>query len=87
MTRLIHLLILENRYPFEPPLATFLTPIWHPNVDGAGRICLDLLRGPPTGNWRPTVSLMALLASIRLLLGEPNPDDPLVPEAVLSGAE
>ncbi|ROL23531.1 Ubiquitin-conjugating enzyme E2 T, partial [Anabarilius grahami] len=35
------------RYPFEPPKTRFLTPICHPNIDNAGRICLDALILPP----------------------------------------
>jgi ubiquitin-protein ligase len=31
---------LPARYPFQPPVATVLTPIWHPNVFPAGTICL-----------------------------------------------
>jgi ubiquitin-protein ligase len=31
----------------EPPKMQFITPIYHPNVDDAGRICLDLLKMPP----------------------------------------
>lgn len=31
---------LPARYPFQPPTATVLTPIWHPNVFAAGTICL-----------------------------------------------
>uniref|UniRef100_A0A8C5AZW3 Ubiquitin-conjugating enzyme E2T (putative) n=1 Tax=Gadus morhua TaxID=8049 RepID=A0A8C5AZW3_GADMO len=36
-----------ERYPFEPPNIRFLTPIYHPNIDNAGRICHDGLKLPP----------------------------------------
>lgn len=68
------------RYPFEPPRCRFLTPLYHPNVDSGGRICLDTLKSPPAGSWSPAVSLPSLLLSIRSLMAEPNPDDGLVPE-------
>ncbi len=41
------------RYPFEPPKLRFLTPIYHPNIDNAGRICHDALKMPPAGAWSP----------------------------------
>ena len=71
---------IAGRYPFEPPRCRFLTPLYHPNVDSGGRICLDTLKSPPSGSWSPAVSLPSLLLSIRSLMAEPNPDDGLVPE-------
>ncbi|KAL7440785.1 hypothetical protein ACHAXM_007468 [Skeletonema potamos] len=71
---------IAGRYPFEPPRCRFLTPLYHPNVDSHGRICLDTLKSPPAGSWSPAVSLPSLLLSIRSLMAEPNPDDGLVPE-------
>lgn len=69
-----------SRYPFEPPRVRFVTPVHHPNVDSAGRICLDTLKSPPSGSWSPAVSLPSLLTTLRTLLSDPNPDDALVPE-------
>ncbi|XP_047000017.1 ubiquitin-conjugating enzyme E2 T-like isoform X2 [Schistocerca americana] len=68
---------IPEKYPFEPPQVKFLTPIYHPNIDSGGRICLDLLK---VGKWKATITLSYLLMSIRLLLAEPNPSDPLVAE-------
>ncbi|XP_032898374.1 ubiquitin-conjugating enzyme E2 T isoform X1 [Amblyraja radiata] len=71
-------IIVPERYPFEPPKIRFLTPIYHPNIDTAGRICLDILKLPPKGAWRPSLNISTVLTSIHLLMSEPNPDDPLM---------
>ena len=62
------------RYPFEPPKVRFLTPVYHPNIDSEGRICLDTFNRA----WKPSLSLSAVLLTVRLLLAEPNPDDGLM---------
>ena len=71
---------LPDRYPFEPPQVQFITKIYHPNIDSAGRICLDVLKSPPQGAWKPSQNISTILTSIQLLLGEPNPDDGLMAE-------
>jgi ubiquitin-conjugating enzyme E2 T len=71
-----------QRYPLEPPSITFVTPVHHPNVDAQGRICMDTLKMPPKGAWRPSMNIEQLLTSIRLLLANPNPDDPLSADIV-----
>lgn len=69
---------IPDRYPFQPPQVQFVTPIYHPNVDNAGRICLDVLKSQPQGSWKPAHNLSTVLTSIQLLLSDPNPDDGLM---------
>ncbi|XP_054013765.1 ubiquitin-conjugating enzyme E2 T-like [Hylaeus anthracinus] len=71
-------IMIPEKYPFEPPLITFKTPVYHPNIDNKGRICMDLLNMPPKGTWKPTICLKTLLDAVQYLLGNPNPDDPLM---------
>jgi ubiquitin-conjugating enzyme E2 T len=71
---------IPDRYPFEPPRIKFLTPIYHPNIDSDGRICLDTLKVQPHGSWTPSININTLLLTIRVLLSTPNADDGLVPD-------
>lgn len=69
---------IPNNYPFSPPALRFLTKIYHPNIDENGRICMDLLKMPPSGSWRPTIGIEGLLIAVKMLLENPNPNDPLM---------
>jgi len=71
---------IPDRYPFEPPRVRFITPIYHPNIDSDGRICLDTLKMQPQGSWSPSININTLLLTIRVLMANPNADDGLVPE-------
>ena len=63
-------------YPFKPPIVTMKTKIYHPNINKAGGICLDILKG----QWSPALTISKVLLSILSLLTDANPKDPLVPE-------
>ena len=60
-------------YPYKAPLVKFETPCFHPNVDGHGNICLDILKE----KWSAALSVRTVLLSIQALLAEPNNESPL----------
>ncbi|XP_069740825.1 ubiquitin-conjugating enzyme E2 C isoform X4 [Narcine bancroftii] len=60
-------------YPYNPPTVKFLTSCYHPNVDGEGNICLDILKD----KWSALYDVRTILLSIQSLLGEPNVQSPL----------
>ncbi|KAJ2902459.1 Ubiquitin-conjugating enzyme E2-20 kDa [Zalerion maritima] len=66
-----------HNYPYHPPQVLFKTPIYHPNVDFSGRICLDILKD----KWTPAYNIETILLSLQSLLGEPNNSSPLNGEA------
>lgn len=57
-----------SNYPYSPPTVLFKTPIYHPNVDFSGRICLDILKD----KWTAAYNIQTVLLSLQSLLGEPN---------------
>jgi ubiquitin-conjugating enzyme E2 C len=57
-----------NNYPYAAPTVLFKTPIYHPNVDFSGRICLDILKE----KWSAIYNINSVLLSLQSLLGEPN---------------
>jgi ubiquitin-conjugating enzyme E2 C len=66
-------LAFPSDYPFSAPTVRFETPCFHPNVDGHGNICLDILKE----EWSAAYNVRTILLSLRSLLGEPNNYSPL----------
>jgi len=64
-------------YPHEAPKVHCDTPIYHPNIDIKGNVCLNLLRE----DWKPVLSISSVIFGLQFLFLEPNPDDPLNTDA------
>jgi len=79
--------VLSDRYPFTPPSVRFITPVYHPNIDPNGRVCLSALKPKPTGTWAVNLNIATVIGAIRILLSEPNLSDPLMTEIAKEYAE
>ncbi|GAM29174.1 hypothetical protein SAMD00019534_123500 [Acytostelium subglobosum LB1] len=64
---------IPHEYPFKPPTLKFTTKIYHPNIKSDGTVCSELL----SQSWSPQLKIQDVLLTIRTLLIEPNPDNPL----------
>lgn len=64
-------------YPHEPPKVHCQTKIYHPNIDLQGKVCLNIIKE----DWKPVLDVNTVIYGVIYLFYEPNPDDPLNPEA------
>jgi hypothetical protein len=67
---------------FDPPHVRFSTPIYHPNVNDKGEICLSILFKSCSWDrgWSPALSVSSVLLSLLVLMAEPNTEHSLRPE-------
>ncbi|TVY58141.1 Ubiquitin-conjugating enzyme E2 [Lachnellula suecica] len=64
---------IPGEYPFRPPIMSFMTKLWHPNVSSqTGAICLDTIGSA----WSPVLTIKSALLSLQSLLSTPEPKDP-----------
>lgn len=63
----------DNGYPFQPPRVVMKTPIFHPNIDKNGAVCVISLRRSFNG----TVKIKQIIEEIIIALKQPNPNDQL----------
>lgn len=61
-------------YPFKPPKITFVTKIYHPNIDEKGQVCLPIIS---TDNWKPATKTDQVIQSLIALVNDPEPEHPL----------
>ena len=75
-----HALITLNAdsFPNTPPEVTFITKIYHPNVDNqSGYACIPLIQEK---NWRPNIKLPKVIQEILEVIKNPSPDHAVDPE-------
>jgi len=72
-------------YPMSPPVVSFVSDFWHPNVYNDGKVCISILHPPgvdemsgelPGERWLPTQTVTTILLSIISLLNGPNFSSP-----------
>ncbi|EPQ15118.1 Ubiquitin-conjugating enzyme E2 L3 [Myotis brandtii] len=63
-----------GEHPFKPPMITFKTKIYHPNMDEKGQVCPPVIRSE---NWKPATKTDQVIQSLTVLLKTPSLAPPL----------
>ena len=69
------LFVFPDAYPMRPPVVTFVTTIFHVNVDmkQGGSICQDIV----SGGWSPVLRVGDVVKRVYEMLSQPHLDTPL----------
>ena len=76
-------IIFPQEYPFKSPTMSFVSSIYHPNVDEKGQVCLSLTRE----NWKPSTKAVDMIKALLQLLKEPDLEHPLREEVAMEYAK
>eukprot|EP00607_Mallomonas_marina_P005998 CAMPEP_0182428146 /NCGR_PEP_ID=MMETSP1167-20130531/21059_1 /TAXON_ID=2988 /ORGANISM="Mallomonas Sp, Strain CCMP3275" /LENGTH=146 /DNA_ID=CAMNT_0024610845 /DNA_START=96 /DNA_END=533 /DNA_ORIENTATION=+ len=73
-------------FPNSPPVMTFNSPMYHPNVFPDGKVCISILHPPGEDKfnqletaderWRPILGVESIIVSVISMLSDPNDDSP-----------
>jgi ubiquitin-conjugating enzyme E2 I len=72
-------IIFSEGYPAKPPLCKFPAGFFHPNVYPSGQVCLSIIN--EYGDWKPSITIKAIMLGIQELLDTPNVRSPAQAEA------
>ncbi|CAF1377951.1 unnamed protein product [Rotaria magnacalcarata] len=72
-------LVVSPNYPFVPPKVYVRSPMYHPNIDKNGEVCIDMLSNKDS--WKPQNSFVAIIEEIIKIIDNPATDHVKHPEA------
>jgi ubiquitin-conjugating enzyme E2 D/E len=61
-----------DNYPSSAPQIYMVTPIYHPNINDYGQVCINIIRD----GWKSHYTMRFIMNAIVGLLKYPNPDSP-----------
>ena len=66
-----------SEYPMKPPVITFKTRVYHPNISIDGAVCLDMLK---ENQWSPALTIPKCILMVCAILSRCDAEDPIEPE-------
>jgi ubiquitin-conjugating enzyme E2 G1 len=74
-------MVFPIEYPEAPPTFRFITPMWYPNIDKDGNVCISILHKAGedefgyeylSERWLPVRTPESVILSVHVLLNSPN---------------